>query len=511
MTSNTLKDSSPNNLFCCRLSFIRNYCSHLETEGIFLYDIEKEKIKFSAVGKMSDNFIKRYKGRKEFEILKSDITNYEVLDDQKNKMFYNVLTIKGIKGKIHKTFIAYQGENTDFEKLKEKFLLIESFIKGKTDDLENYKKELKKMDTVTKKKICFFARHKDLLILFQKLFQIYDVQKILYHIKCLLPGIINVNLGENKIQLSRDEELIISNQLMKRKFNINKLISSDISISRNFYNKVNKPQFEPDFFWLNFYERQKDNNTYLVGDYKPFESNDNYNKKVNDNNLFEELEKNKYYYDEYETNYLFKEDKEVPGEFKILNNYSINKMKEINYFSYSPQNLNIYNQSKKNILSSVIQNKSMKIELNFNNKIKKPKRIPKFELYNKILHMKENYEKNKEINKNKSTIKTINEEVDKIHYLSNNLNNSANDIRYIWKNIFFIRVLSFICKKDKIDYEKNKEKIDQEKGKKIALQTKEIRNEMNNIINELKEKENKTERKPIIDFLMKYAEYNLKN
>lgn len=153
----------------------------------------------------------------------------------------------------------------------------------------------------------------------------------------------------------------------------------------------------------------------------------------------------------------------------------------------------------------------MKIELNFNNKIKKPKRIPKSELYNKILHMKENYEKNKEINKNKSTIKTINEEVDKIHYLSNNLNNSANDIRYIWKNIFFIRVLSFICKKDKIDYEKNKEKIDQEKGKKIALQTKEIRNEMNNIINELKEKENKTERKPIIDFLMKYAEYNLKN
>ena len=66
MTSNTLKDSSPNNLFCYRLSFIRNYCSHLETEGIFLYDIEKEKIKFSAVGKMSDNFIKQYKRRKEF-------------------------------------------------------------------------------------------------------------------------------------------------------------------------------------------------------------------------------------------------------------------------------------------------------------------------------------------------------------------------------------------------------------------------------------------------------------
>lgn len=64
MTSNTLKDSSPNNLFCCRLSFIRNYCSHLETEGIFLYDIEKEKIKFSAVGKMSDNFINYIRGEK---------------------------------------------------------------------------------------------------------------------------------------------------------------------------------------------------------------------------------------------------------------------------------------------------------------------------------------------------------------------------------------------------------------------------------------------------------------
>ena len=52
---------------------------------------------------------------------------------------------------------------------------------------------------------------------------------------------------------------------------------------------------------------------------------------INDNNLLEELEKNKYYYDIYETNYLYKE-KENENN-KIINNYSIYKMKEINYFS----------------------------------------------------------------------------------------------------------------------------------------------------------------------------------
>ena len=448
--------------------------------------------------------------------MSSNKTKYKDLDGQKGKKFHNDLTIKGKKGKIHKIFIVYKEENKDKEKRKEKFIPIKSNIKEESDDLDMYKLDMykqkfRKLDIVTQKKICFFVRDKDLSILYLRLFQIYDVQKILYHIKCLLPGIINVNLGENKIQLSRDEELIISNQLMKKKFNINKLISSDISISRNFYKNVKEPLFEPDSFWRSFYERQKDNNTYLIGDYNPIESNDNYNKKVNDNNLFEELEKNKYYYDKYETNYLFEEFEKVPNEFKILNNYSINKMKEINYFSYSPQNLNIYNQSKKNLLSPVIQTKSMEIELNYNNKIKKPKRIPKNELYDKILHMKENYEKNKDINKYKSTIKTINEEVDKIYDLSNNLNNSANDIRHVWKNIFLIRVLSFICKKDKIDYEKNKERLEQETRKKIATQIKQIRNVMNNIINELKEKESNTEKKPINDFLMKYAEYNLNN
>ena len=258
--------------------------------------------------------------------MSSNKNKYKDLDGQKGKKFHNDLTIKGKKGKIHKIFIVYKEENKDEEKRKEKFNHIKSDIKEESDDLDMYKLDMykqkfRKLDIVTQKKICFFMRDKDLLNLYLRLFQIYDVQKILYHIKCLLPGIINVNLGENKIQLSRDEELIISNQLMKKKFNINKLISSDISISRNFYKNVKEPLFEPDSFWRSFYERQKDNNTYLIGDYNPIESNDNYNMKVNDNNLFEELEKNKYYYDKYETNYLFTEFKEVPNKFKIFNNY----------------------------------------------------------------------------------------------------------------------------------------------------------------------------------------------
>ena len=45
--------------------------------------------------------------------------------------------------------------------------------------------------------------------------------------------------------------------------------------------------------------------------------------KVDNNNLMEELEKDKYYYDTYETNYLYNE---YEADVKTtINNYSINK------------------------------------------------------------------------------------------------------------------------------------------------------------------------------------------
>ena len=109
---------------------------------------------------------------------------------------------------------------------------------------------------------------------------------------------------------------------------------------------MDKKGFNKEEFWNNFYNNQKENKTYLVGGYNPSFQNNNDNddmNEVNDNNLFEELEKDKYYYDNYETNYLYYDEKEDINSIKAtINNYSMNKMKEINYFSYSPRNINLY-------------------------------------------------------------------------------------------------------------------------------------------------------------------------
>ena len=84
----------------------------------------------------------------------------------------------------------------------------------------------------------------------------------------------------------------------------------------------------------------------------------------------------------------------------------------------------------------------MEIEKGANeNKINKPKRISKSELYDKILKMKKEYKENKNTNNNKTTIKAITEEVDKVYNLANimnALNNSADGLNDIYKNILII-------------------------------------------------------------------------
>ena len=162
----------------------------------------------------------------------------------------------------------------------------------------------------------------------------------------------------------------------------------------------------------------------------------------------------------------------------------------------------------------------MEIEKDVNkneNKINKPKRISKAELINRISQMKQDYDqtKNTKNKNNKTTIKAITEEVDKIYNLANvmnALNNSVDErLKGIYKNILIIRDLSLIYKREFYDYEKTKEKLTTDKKREKSSQIQHIKNEMNNIISQIKKNESHYEQKPLINFLIKYAEYNTLN
>ena len=222
--------------------------------------------------------------------------------------------------------------------------------------------------------------------------------------------------------------------------------------------------------------------------------------------------KNKYYYDNYETNYLLKENENDENDIKtLLNNYSINKMKEINYFSYTPQNLNIYKSinisknPKMNFLSQYMEEESY-----YENKDKNRKRIPKSELYKKISKMRKEYKQNTIIdknNKNNTTIKAINEEVNKIYYLSNTLDKSGQSFMDLYEKINLIRELSIICDRENNIYQKNKVIISKQKRKEKKAKIKYIQNEMKEILEKIKKIDNNYQQKTLFDFLIKYAKY----
>ena len=526
-----------NNSITNRFLVYESYCYHLETKGKLTFDLEKSKLKFSIREESSKRFKKFYQDLKEFEILKSDIKSCEVqeyIDKNGQEKYQFRINVKNIvpsnnanQDKIY--FIFLKEPNKDNKKIRDHFVELINDIKY--DYINLSKSDFRKMNTQNKKKIIFFMKNKDLLILYRHLSKFYEPEKILLYIKYMHPERLNISFGLNRIQLSRDEELIISYQLFKQKININILISSDINIYRQYYEALEKEDFKPEEFWTKFYNAQQDNKTYLVGDYNSIGLNTNYNKDVTDYNLLEELEKDKYYYDTYETNYVYYE--EEYDKKSTINNYSINKMKEINYFSYSPQSINLYSsiknslknkQPKKNsippIKSSQSPTEKMEIEKDVNkneNKINKPKRISKAELINRISQMKQDYDqtKNTKNKNNKTTIKAITEEVDKIYNLANvmnALNNSVDErLKGIYKNILIIRDLSLIYKREFYDYEKTKEKLTPDKKREKSSQIQHIKNEMNNIISQIKKNEGQYEQKPLINFLIKYAEYNILN
>lgn len=107
-------------------------------------------------------------------------------------------------------------KETEEDKEGEEYLKLTREEKEREEEkrkFNSYIDEFRKMDIITKKKIIFLMKKEDILILFKKLSKIYDPEKIFLYIKYLYPELININLASNKIQLSRDEELLIFEHL----------------------------------------------------------------------------------------------------------------------------------------------------------------------------------------------------------------------------------------------------------------------------------------------------------
>ena len=507
-----------------RLLFFEEYGYHFQTKGKLIYDIVREKLKFVARGEISEYFKRKYGDEDEFEILKSNINSIDISNVIKEGVakFYFRVTLKKNGNSEEKIFSFVKNENKNAEKIRDKFY---NFLKN--DNLTIYKSEFGKMNIETQKKIGFIMKNRDFLILYKTLSKNnFDPETIFNYIKFMHPERININLGFNRIQLSRDEELIMAINFGQRQFNVKKLILSDKDIYKKYYEEIDKKNFKKEEFWNNFYNNQKEYKTYLVGEYNPSFQNNNDNddmNEVNDSNLMEELEKDKYYYDNYETNYLYYDEKDDINSIKAtINNYSMNKMKEINYFSYSPISINLYKNksnnknriSKKNTNVYSNMNKNMEIETDYNKKeIKTNKRMSKTELKNKISQMKKEYEqrKDKKNNINNTTTKTLTEEADKVYYLTEKMNfldNKADDIKDIYDKLFLIRDLSFIFKHENYSLEKMKDKlVSNSKREKINS----IKTEIKNIISDIHKKYGQRNNFPIVRFLLKYAENNSLN
>jgi hypothetical protein len=217
----------------------------------------------------------------------------------------------------------------------------------------------------------------------------------------------------------------------------------------------------------------------------------------------------------------------------------MNKMKEINYFSFSPTCINIYNNriSNKNkslikkTLSTSLNNAEANMEIesdyNINNNLNnnKQRRLTKKELYDKITQMKKEHEekKLKKNSNNNTTMKAIIEEIDKIYNLTNIMNftnNNADDLKDIYFKIFLIKDLSSIYKSEINLLEKKKKtsllnsKEEQIKKNKIEqlrieqLKIEHIKTEINNIYSQIEKREYDLGKKSPMKFLLRYAKFN---
>ena len=508
-----------------KLLIYEDFAYHFRSKGKLRFEIEKSKLTFTIKeSDKSDIFKQKYKEQSEIYIMKSNVKNVDVVNSNKDnnmRYFFKV----NLRDGSNYSFYFHKEQNKDYEKVRDKFVQL-----LQEDYFSIYKSEFQKMDIETQKKICFLMKNEDLFYLYKKLSKyLFNPEKIYKYLKYLHPERITINLGLNRIQLSRDEELIMSINLSKKKFNVEKLVSADIDISKTYHQSMEKKGYKAEEFWNEFYNQQKENKTYLVGEYNLIINHEDDNEEINNNNLMEALEKNKYYYDTYESNYLHNSnnnnDDYYTKLFKTINNYSMNKMKEINYFSFSPICINIYNnknQIKNKLRRSISSEIKMEIEetndMNSNNNSNK--KLSKSDLLDKLNKMEEEYKNKNDAKKmNKSdknfdnkTKKIIVEEMDKIYdftKIMNSMNYNADDLKDIYQKIFMIKDLSFVYKIECIPL-KNKIRDGKTNPKKYELiekKLKEIKSEMKSIYDQLLN-EIRTKRYFAKEFLMQYVRHN---
>ena len=402
---------------------IKTEAYHLNTKGELLLDISKNQLKWTAKGEKSEKFLKKYEGEDSFTFNKDDIKNVlKSTKEDRELLRFEIKTSKGVNSYI----FSFQGK--DHKIMRDKFADM-----LKTDFDKYYKKQFQLLPIEYQKRICLLLKNKYLCLLFRKVLSCNnDIERAWNFIKFKYPGDININLGKNKIQLSRDEELIM---LIQKKYNKTKLINSDSNIYKDYIQKKNLDN--EDEYWKEFMDRQRINNTYIVGGYKPSAIEEKYDDEKQNGNIFEGLEKDKYYYDCYETNYLYHNDNEnenmkkerekLIDQIKVLNDYSINKIKDINYFTYNSFCMNANVGVKKKVKNKINKRKSIgnlnisnnedvmmeeeKIEIDIKN-LNYTTKLSKEELENKLNNMKieyNNYKKEKD-NSYIKTMKVINNE-----------------------------------------------------------------------------------------------------
>ena len=490
---------------------------HFLIKGELVFDLKSEELIWTIKGEKTPEYKKKYGDQEKIIIQKSNIKR--VIKHQATDSRYLLrIELKNIKEK------PYNFSFQDNEKLRNKF---HDLLSNNT--YKFYKNEFQMLSIEQQKEICLLLSNRYLLQLYRKLILINgDINTAWNFIKFRYPEAITINLGKNRIQLSRDEELIM---LSQRKYNITKLLYSDSNIYKSYINEGNSYN---ENFWKDFLDSQRGYNTYIVGGYKPSVCNIGKKDKIEKNeedDLFEDLERDKYYYDCYETNYLYyndnmkNEQNRIKDIIKLLNDYSINKIKDINYFSYTSFCMNEYNSNKR-----VSKNKFYKRNININFKNTKDeidfhlnsknckKRLKKDELLNKLKSMEIEYDKKKEDNSSYSTMKIINDE-NLNYYNSAKFEPSLISVENIIKSflvnyIFLIKDLALDKKYFIEKTKKQEEKLSPQKKshnellikQRIERYNKEIRNLYENFKKKVNSKKGSFQNESVIDFFKKNVE-----
>ena len=382
---------------------ITNEASNWGNKGLLSLDLEKNELTWKSNDTNIDKNIDK------IIIQKNNIKNTDKTKSKGNE--YLLVQLKKADSNKSESYIfCFEGEDNTMIRDKYKNLL--------NDDIfPYYKNELKSLPIQTQKKISLILNNKYLSKLF---FQLYsprftnNLDKIWNYLRNRYPEFMQINLYTNKIQLSRDEELLT---YAKNTYNINRLLSADDTIKNSYISS--KKNFDNENYWEEYIEKQRGEKNYLFGGYKEIinNNNDNDNKNKNSTKLMEDLEKDKYYFDPYETNYLYHytslskmNEMKTKQEYaknliSLLNNYSINKINGVHFFAAQTEKFsfdkNNYNNESQNKVDNVLFNKGKKT----NN------------IMNKLNDMKKEYENSKqdEDNSYKDTMIQIKNENYKIY------------------------------------------------------------------------------------------------